>query len=1029
MLRKRPSIVRVLEACLLLALACSCGAASGSGRTIAQFAHTAWGPKDGVPSPVTALAQTSDGYLWLGSPDGLYRFDGVVFERYQPESGGTFPVGAVTTLLALPNGDLWIAFMPGAITHLHNGHATNYSNRDGLPNQQISKLAQDREGTVWASTSSGLVRLEGGRWKEVGSDWNFQGKVVRAIFVDRDGTLWANSDDTLVFLPRGARRFQSTGISVGLVLDIEQAHNGKLWMAEASRSVRPVPLSDKRQPSDEAEIKVGSEGFLFDSDGGLWVTSLGDGIRRSQAPELLNGKISEFSTAVESFTAKDGLSGDVVRSVLQDQEGNIWVGTNSGLDRFHKTNLVPVVLPFPTTGAISAAGDNGDVWIAQPVAKWRSMARVHGESAERSALIPRDALSSYRDAQGSIWWICQDAIYRYDAGRYTKIALPWLPRLDSPLDVVATVDGSGALWLSAQREGMFYRKEGVWHKLEATQEVAKLTPRTAYTDWMGRAWFGFVGGTILLADEQKVERVFSPAESAAGSVRRISGRGRHIWVAGQAGLGYFDGNRFRRIVPADAGTFGSALAVEEASNGTLWLAENLRIVEIAAPEIQRVLSDPSYRVKYRSFDSFDGLPGTLASVSPLSHEIQGTDGRLWFSASAGLVWIDPANLLTNSRPPAISIQSMRANGAVIESINNMVLPPQTTDLQIRYTALSLSVPEKIRFRYKLEGVDNSWQDAGNRREAFYNGLGPGKYHFQVLACNNDGVWNDVGSTLSFTIAPAWFQTIWSRAFGGCVILFVLWLLYQLRVSQLQRQFSIGLEARVDERTRIARELHDTLLQDLHGLMFQFQAVRNLMPRRPEEAIQFLDEAIGDTKKALAESRDAIQGLRSEAFTGGNLAEFLKTASQELAQSGDEEREPPNFDVIEEGERRNLSQTIREEVCRVALEILRNAYQHGHSDHIEAEIRYGAEAFRIRIRDDGRGVAPEVLKEGGRPGHWGLRGVRERAERIGAHVDFWSEAGAGFEAQIEVPGSIAYEKSPDGVWSKLLRKVRHRARPS
>jgi len=234
---------------------------------------------------------------------------------------------------------------------------------------------------------------------------------------------------------------------------------------------------------------------------------------------------------------------------------------------------------------------------------------------------------------------------------------------------------------------------------------------------------------------------------------------------------------------------------------------------------------------------------------------------------------------------------------------------------------------------------------------------------------------------------------------------------------------------VDERTRIARELHDTLLQDLHGLMFQFQAVRNLMPRRPDEAIQFLDEAIGDTKKALAESRDAIQGLRSEAFAGRNLAEFLKTASQELAQPGDEECEPPNFDLIEEGERRNLSQTIREEVCRAALEILRNAYQHGHAHHIEAELRYGVEAFRLRIRDDGRGVDPEVLKEGGRPGHWGLRGIRERAERIGAHVDFWSEAGAGTEVQIEVPGSIAYEKSPDRVWSRVLRKVRHRARHS
>jgi ligand-binding sensor domain-containing protein len=209
--------VRALEVCLFLALACSCSAAFGSDRTIAQFAHTAWGPKDGAPSPVTVLAQTSDGYLWLGTHDGPYRFDGVVFEHYQPQSGGPFPTGTVSSLLALPNGDLWIAFMPGAISLLRNGNARNYTTRDGVPNGGIWSFAQDREGTIWAATSSGLVRLEGDRWKEVGEDWSFPGKSARAVFLDRQGTLWVSTEDTLLFLPRGAKRFQLTGIPVGTV--------------------------------------------------------------------------------------------------------------------------------------------------------------------------------------------------------------------------------------------------------------------------------------------------------------------------------------------------------------------------------------------------------------------------------------------------------------------------------------------------------------------------------------------------------------------------------------------------------------------------------------------------------------------------------------------------------------------------------------------------------------------------------------------------------------------------------------------
>jgi PAS domain S-box-containing protein len=229
------------------------------------------------------------------------------------------------------------------------------------------------------------------------------------------------------------------------------------------------------------------------------------------------------------------------------------------------------------------------------------------------------------------------------------------------------------------------------------------------------------------------------------------------------------------------------MGVEEASNGSLWLAEKRVVIEIAAREIQQALGDPSYHVKYHIFDSFDGLPGTFAGVVFNSRVIQATDGKLWFGASGGIVWVDPANISTNALPPPVLIRSLKANGRQAGSLTNLVLPPRTTDLQIGYTALSLSVPEKVRFRYKLEGVDKDWQDAGTRREAFYNRLGPGKYHFQVIACNNDGVWNEEGAHLDFNIAPAWYQTTWFR--GLCILAFftLLWGGYQMRVHQLHAQ--------------------------------------------------------------------------------------------------------------------------------------------------------------------------------------------------------------------------------------------------
>jgi signal transduction histidine kinase len=327
-------------------------------------------------------------------------------------------------------------------------------------------------------------------------------------------------------------------------------------------------------------------------------------------------------------------------------------------------------------------------------------------------------------------------------------------------------------------------------------------------------------------------------------------------------------------------------------------------------------------------------------------------------------------------------------------------------LEIDYTALSFMAPQKVRFRYKLEGHDTEWQEPGARRQAFYSDLRPRKYKFRVIACNNDGVWNEEGATLAFSVVPTWYQTIWFRVSCAGSFVLLLWALYQLRLQQLQRQFNVGAEARVNERTRIARELHDTLLQSFHGLMFQFQAARNMLPRRPEEAMQVLEGAISATEQAISESRGAIQDLRSEHTAPGDLAELLTIMGQELTdlQKGDS----PVFRVIVEGERRTLAPNLQNEVCRIAREILRNAVRHAHAHRIEAEIRYDDQGLRLRIRDDGRGLDPKVLEEGGTVGHWGLRGVRERAQQIGAQLDFWTEAGAGTEVQLTVPAAVAYK---------------------
>jgi signal transduction histidine kinase/ligand-binding sensor domain-containing protein len=997
------SVIRTLEACLLFALACSRGAAFESDRSIAQFAHTTWGAKEGAPRVIIRLAQSADGYLWLSSHDGLYRFDGVVFERYEPQSGGPFPGRIATSLLALPNGDLWIGFRPRGVSLLRNGKVTNYTTYDGASGGEVWSLAQDREGTMWAATSSGLMRLEGDRWKVVGKDWSFPGKLARTIFLNRQGTLWVSTEDTLVFLPPGARKFQRTGIEVGQVTQIAQAASKKLWMAETTRSVRPIPLSDKLQPSDETEIRVGSQGILFDNDGALWVATLGDGLRRSRAPELLRGQIKEFDTAVESFTAEDGLTDDVARSILQDREGNIWVGTDNGLNRFRKTNLVPVVgLALNPFYSFLAAGDGGDALVARQ----DLMVRIHRGRADRGHRIPGKIMSAYRDPSGAIWWLCPDAIYRYDSGNYTRVALPAsFPKVYSEGGIVATEDGSGALWLTAEGQGLFFRTTRGWERPESPPECAKLNPSTAYTDWMGRAWFGYTDGTIILLKDGNIQRVFPADDSPVGQVHAVNGRGRHTWVGGESGLAFFDGNRFQRIVPSDAEAFGLIMRVEEAIDGSLWLAESRGAIQIPASEVRHALENPSYRVTYRMFDSYDGLSGAFGSYPSMIH---GTDGRLWLGTTRGVFWIDPANISTNALPPSVLIRSASANGKQIGSLANLVLPPRTTALQIGYTALSLAVPEKVRFRYRLEGVDGDWQDAGIRREAFYTRLGPGRYHFQVIACNNDGVWNNEGAHLDFEVAPSWFQTIWFRTLCVVASFGLLWSLFQMRLRRVRHEFNVSLEARVSERTRIARDLHDTLLQSFNALLLRFQAASDLLSARPDEAKRVLDSTIDQAGQALIEGRDAVQQLRSTTPVTNDLVCAIGSLGQALAADGSN-RDAPAFHIEVEGTPRDLLPVTRDEVYQIACEALRNAFRHARARRLEVEIRYDTRQLRLRIRDDGRGIDPQLLNADGPSGHYGLRGMRERARLLGGQLTIWSEVNSGTEIDLSIPSSAAYTK--------------------
>jgi signal transduction histidine kinase/ligand-binding sensor domain-containing protein len=998
--------LRILSASLLLATNLVPLWAEANDRTIGQFVHTSWTEKDGAP-PVFCLAQTTDGFLWLGTQQGLYRFDGISFERYEPPSGPAFPAVNVRALLALPNGDLWIGFAPKGVSRLRGGRNTNYSDSDGLQPGRAASLAQDREGAIWAATAGGLARFKGDHWERIGADWGYPGGAASATYVDRHGTLWAAVERTLISLPPGARKFQPTGIAIGLTWQITESPDGTLWMAETTLSVHPVH-------SFKPEIKVGSMNILFDDDGSLWITSLGDGMRRVPFPDRLNGQsIGQFSSVIESFTTKDGLTSDLQNSILKDREGNIWVGTFKGLDRFRRGATVPIVLPPKFTLKTLVPGDEGALWVCG----WSDViARIEGntlKSVEESAEISQ----GFRDAQGVVWFLRsfrkRDGppyydVSRLEKGRVISVAMTLnLPNNFGEGALFAT-DRNDTIWFGWFRAGshkLFYQTTKVpWTPFELPPAIAGKTGVVAFTDSNGRIWFGFTDDTIMLMDDAKAQMFSTTDGIKLGTVKAITGRGRHIWIGGDNGLEIWENDRFRPVFPADGDTFHNVAGIQEDSAGDLFLSEKRGLVFIPANEISKTLKDPSARVQYRVFDERDGLAGAV---------VQGTDGRIWVSTSSGVAWIDPARIPKNTLPPPIVIRSITSNGIRYASPDGLSLPPRTRDLTIDYTALGLAIPERVQFRYKLEGSDTQWQEAGTRRRAFYTNLSHGKYRFRVTASNNDGVWNEAGASWGFSIAPTFYETLWFQTLMALAGIGLIWLLYRLRVRQITARADLRYTERLEERTRIARDLHDTLLQSFQGLMLHLEVVNQLLPEGKAKAE--LTKSLGRADSAIAEGRSAVYDLRPTAIDTSDLPESIKAVGDELSAES-----TATFRLVVEGPRREVHTMIRDELYRITREALRNAFLHAHARNIEAEITYGERTFRLRIRDDGEGIPPELLAEG-RPGHYGMPGMRERAKQIGGKFDIWSGVGTGTEIDLSVAGSIAYRTSTGRSLFRLFRK--------
>ena len=491
-----------------------------------------------------------------------------------------------------------------------------------------------------------------------------------------------------------------------------------------------------------------------------------------------------------------------------------------------------------------------------------------------------------------------------------------------------------------------------------------------------------------------------------------------LWVPTEGGLSRIKDGHILTLTTQNGLPCNTVHWMMEDDAQSVWLYLSCGLVRIGQSELDAWASHPRQTIQMAVFDSSDGVSNHRFTGGYSQLVAKSADGKLWFVQSGGVSVIDPHHLPVNKLPPPVHIEQITADGKEYDPARGP-LPPKVRDLTIDYTALSLVIPEKVRFRVKLEGQDKDWRELVNVRHVEYSNLAPKRYRFLVKAANNDGVWDEEGAALDFTIPPMWYQTNWFIALCVAAFLALLWALYQLRLHQMAAQFNMRLEERVGERTRIARDLHDTLLQSFHGILLHLQIVSNELDsgKTKEQIHTVIDQA----EQAIVEGRNAVQGLRASTVERNDLASAIRTLGEELA-AADSNSHRPEFSVQMEGTARKLHPILRDEVYRIAGEAMRNAFHHADAQRIEVEIRYDERQLRLRVRDDGKGIDLQLLGDNGREGHFGLRGMRERAKLIGGKLTVWSELDSGTEVELSIPASRAYATAPEPRRSALVQKL-------
>jgi signal transduction histidine kinase/ligand-binding sensor domain-containing protein len=958
-----------------------------------DMGHVSWSRRDGAPSDLTALAQTTDGYLWIGSRGGLFRFDGLRFQPYPFTSADpALPASDIAALAADRDGGLWVGYRMGGITYLRGSTKVDYDKRNGLVSESTEQLLCRPDGSVWATADGRLMHFDGSSWINYSALHGLASEGLYSLFFDRDGNLWTADKDHVYELKKGEDKFDARSLPNSTVNQFVQLADGTIWISDAWKSVRP--LDDDKLTRG---VKIpGVPVMIADTENSIWLANDFGGITRIKSS-------GDSGSSVEHYGIANGLTAGETRAILQDRQGTIWVATARGLDRFRQSPLVQFREVQLEYNPAVLADKNGGIWLHdmdKPLMRYQAgrlsfVGQGHGSS------------SLYQEKDGSVWMLDQisrdffhypenggtpERIHAPDAGQQVET---WCIGKDSQGALLACFEGHG-LW----------RYDGKWERVNASA-LPQESPLSLLTGAGGRVWLGYAHNQVVLDDSDGYRLYDRKQGLEITSVFTFYDADGLVLTGGSDGLAFFDGKGFHSLHLRSPELLRGISGIVKDRAGDLWLNAGMGVVRLPSVEWKKAIQNPDYAMDFQLINEQDGLIGSPALNKPAPSAIIDNAGVLWFATSGHLVSIDPA--ATRQRPtvPNVLLESVVVNGKVQGHTQNAPIVVSWHDLktlEFDYNGVDLDSPERVVYQYMLEGQDKDWQDFGNRRQVYYTNLSPGTYHFKVRAANGTGPWNELPSSQVITITPAFYQTGWFYAICAAIVGGLSWLIYRARLDYLTSQIRDRLEERAQERVRIARDLHDTLLQGVQGLMLRFHFATEQLPEK-EPVRTILRDALDRADTVIQEGREKVRELRSESASSTVLEAHLRKAASAL-----QAEHPLRIDVTVKGEPRALEPVVNDELYFIGREALTNAVRHAQATQVVLELTYDEKQLRLRCSDNGLGVSEDIVRSGFKEGHWGIIGMRERARSLGCKLEFSSKPGLGTEVQVRLTGKKAYAKT-------------------